>query len=126
MPNRRRTIFLALAGLLLSVIVGVPVLQKFSIEMMQLQFRERILSEQSTVSDIAGAFGVSSTRLAVKLNLEKMSPEQFGKMTLAEVATQNGMSIRDVKAIVAEVVIGEQVRGSYGWTLWLHESSNVR
>lgn len=117
--NRGRKMLLALAGLILALLLSLPLVQRLSIDLMELQYRERILADTETLGGVAESFEIAIDDFARPLGATHIDSDQLAAMTLVDVATATRRSVQDVKRTIAEVAIGDQVGDAYGWTFWI-------
>ena len=115
--KRSKVIVRSLIGLALVAAITVPLVQKLSIDLVQLQLRERIIRDDATVGEIAEAFAVPPETLVRRLDLSAQGSKASG-LTLVDIARLTGRPLRDVKRDVVDVAFGEQARDAYGWTIF--------
>jgi len=122
----RRKMVLAFVGLLMALAISIPLVQKLSIDLVQLQYRDRILSENAELGEVSDSLGVPVADFADALGAAHIEPARLRNMTLIEIGRATGQSVEEVKQIIAEIGIGQQVGDAYGWTFWIQDNEDLR
>jgi len=103
----RRKIALALLGLLVAFVASIPLIQRLSVELVQLQIRER-LDDHKTFAEAARDFEVPEDYLIDRLGLSEIPRDELRRLTLAELAARKGQSTREFKRDLIDAAFDAQ------------------
>lgn len=116
--NRRRKIALAALGLIAAITISIPLIQRLSIELVQLQIREQYLVGTSTLSEIAENMAVPYDELVARLPLEGLSPGIVRKSTIAELSKKIDEPLPVFKHQIVDAVFAIQFKNANVWNAW--------
>lgn len=97
-------------GLAACATMAIPLTQRLSIDLMQLQLRSKFIDERQSLVRIAGTFGMTPTALAEVIGLGPIRGDE-AMQPLAELASVRGVPINTAKQRIAETVMPRQFAG---------------
>lgn len=122
--SRRRTILLALLGLIAVAAASIPLIRQLSVELVQLQIRERFLDGRQTLAQFARDQEVPEAYLIERLGLAAIPRAELARLTLAGIAARRGQSVRAFKRDLLDAAFERQIREDNAWAAWFARATD--